>query len=251
MEADEEDDGAKAKELKWMHLLATKKFQNNNFKIIKGDQVNYDWASQSGFREPVIIHDPRGLEMTMPPADLTVRQIAQSVGYSRTVEVLQVSTQAEMTMSMKDWATYFETPAHKRRRIFNVISLEISDSGLGKSIQRPLLTRQLDWVDHVWPKQALSRKRKQSEDESQEFPKVQVYCLMSVKNSYTDFHIDFGGSSVFYHLLRGRKIFYFIRPTRENLCKYKNWSSSVDQSKRFFADEVDECVQVILEAGHT
>lgn len=30
------------------------------------------------------------------------------------------------------------------------------------------------------------------------YPKVQLYCLMSVQGSYTDFHIDFGGSSVWY-----------------------------------------------------
>ena len=31
---------------------------------------------------------------------------------------------------------------------------------------------------------------------------VQKYCLMSVKDSYTDFHVDFGGTSVWYHILR-------------------------------------------------
>lgn len=32
------------------------------------------------------------------------------------------------------------------------------------------------------------------------------YCLMSVKGCYTDFHIDFGGTSVWYHLFKGRKV---------------------------------------------
>lgn len=32
-------------------------------------------------------------------------------------------------------------------------------------------------------------------------PAVQKYCLLSMEGSYTDFHIDFGGSSVWYHLL--------------------------------------------------
>lgn len=32
------------------------------------------------------------------------------------------------------------------------------------------------------------------------------YCLMSVKGCFTDFHIDFGGTSVWYHILRGRKV---------------------------------------------
>lgn len=38
------------------------------------------------------------------------------------------------------------------------------------------------------------------------YPKVQKYCLMSVRGCYTDFHIDFGGTSVWYHVLRGKKV---------------------------------------------
>ena len=33
-------------------------------------------------------------------------------------------------------------------------------------------------------------------------PQVQKYCLMGIKDSYTDFHVDFGGTSVWYHVLR-------------------------------------------------
>lgn len=32
------------------------------------------------------------------------------------------------------------------------------------------------------------------------------YCLMSVKGCYTDFHIDFGGTSVWYHVFKGCKV---------------------------------------------
>lgn len=32
------------------------------------------------------------------------------------------------------------------------------------------------------------------------------YCLMSVKGCFTDFHIDFGGTSVWYHVFKGRKV---------------------------------------------
>ena len=35
---------------------------------------------------------------------------------------------------------------------------------------------------------------------------MQKYCLMSVAGCYTDFHIDFGGTSVWYHLLKGQKV---------------------------------------------
>ena len=32
-------------------------------------------------------------------------------------------------------------------------------------------------------------------------PRVSKYCLLSPAGSYTDFHIDFGGTSVWYHVL--------------------------------------------------
>lgn len=37
-------------------------------------------------------------------------------------------------------------------------------------------------------------------------PQVQYYCLMSQAGSYTDFHVDFGGTSVWYHILKGEKV---------------------------------------------
>ena len=42
------------------------------------------------------------------------------------------------------------------------------------------------------------------------------YCLMSVAGCYTDFHIDLGGTSVWYHILRGQKVFWLVPPTEEN-----------------------------------
>ncbi len=74
---------------------------------------------------------------------------------------------------------------------------------------------------------------------------------MSVEKCYTDFHIDFGGSSVWYHVLKGVKIFWLIPPTDSNLKKYQEWVNSGKQSDVFFADKVDECSVVELKAGQT
>jgi hypothetical protein len=35
---------------------------------------------------------------------------------------------------------------------------------------------------------------------------VLLYALMSPEGAYTDFHVDFGGSSVWYHIVTGRKV---------------------------------------------
>ena len=46
---------------------------------------------------------------------------------------------------------------------------------------------------------------------------------MSVKGCYTDFHIDFGGTSVWYHILKGAKVFWLIPPTPLNIELYEQW----------------------------
>lgn len=74
---------------------------------------------------------------------------------------------------------------------------------------------------------------------------------MSVKGCYTDFHIDFGGTSVWYHILKGEKVFWLIPPTEQNLELYTNWTLSGKQSKIFFGDTVDQCYRVFLYAGNT
>lgn len=62
-------------------------------------------------------------------------------------------------------------------------------------------------MDCVWPRH-LKDAQKESTNALDEmmYPKVQKYCLMSVKGCYTDFHIDFGGTSVWYHILKGGKV---------------------------------------------
>ena len=82
------------------------------------------------------------------------------------------------------------------------------------------------------------------------YPKVQKYCLMSVGGCFTDFHIDFGGSSVWYHVLRGVKIFFLIAPSPENIKRFEKWSRE-SQGSKFFGDSCPGCTMVTLTAGHT
>ena len=69
-----------------------------------------------------------------------------------------------------------------------------SSNRLSKFVTPPLIVRKIDWINIHWPDEIpegcpLTR------------PSVQKYCLMSVKDSYTDFHVDFGGTSVWYHIV--------------------------------------------------
>ena len=74
---------------------------------------------------------------------------------------------------------------------------------------------------------------------------------MSVAGCYTDFHIDLGGTSVWYHILKGRKVFWLIPPTEENLQKFMEWSTSGHQEKTFLGDECTGCQRITLQEGNT
>jgi F-box/leucine-rich repeat protein 10/11 len=73
------------------------------------------------------------------------------------------------------------------------------------------------------------------------YPKVQKYVLMSVAGCYTDFLIDMGGTSVWYHILKGEKVFWLVPPNERNLGAYEKWTLSGSQSSVFLADLVDKC----------
>ena len=68
---------------------------------------------------------------------------------------------------------------------------------------------------------------------------------------WTDFHIDLGGTSVWYHILKGKKIFFLIPPTDENLRHYEEWVLSGKQSQTFFGEMVESCCRIELVAGNT
>jgi hypothetical protein len=46
--------------------------------------------------------------------------------------------------------------------------------------------------------------------ENFERPEVAKYCLISPQSSYTDFHVDFGGSSVWYSVVRVSFVLFYL-----------------------------------------
>jgi JmjC domain, hydroxylase/Jumonji helical domain len=151
------------------------------------------------------------------------------------------------------------------KRKANCSSLEVSSSALGAQVVRPQFVRDLDLIEKIWPRHlrptsstsanpnhaAVVLPTATNTPSNITFPKVSLYCLMSVARSYTDFHIDFGGSSVFYHILRGNKTFLFIEPNAANLRRYEAWCLDSEQGNRFLGSEVKECIRVDLSAGDT
>ncbi|VDK18524.1 unnamed protein product [Anisakis simplex] len=140
----------------------------------------------------------------------SVQSVKNLIGGDRIIEVIEVNCQGSRQMTLTDFIKYYSDPS-KRTVLLNVLSLEFSMSPLGEKVLSPALVREIDWVELYWPPEL--RVVDDSDGDFQPpFPKVQHYCLMSVKDCFTDFHVDFGGTSVWYHILKGKKVIRFTLP---------------------------------------
>ena len=55
-----------------------------------GSEITQDWldSDPTAMTEPIIIEEPDGLGMTMPPSSLTVPEIAATLGHDTPLEVI-------------------------------------------------------------------------------------------------------------------------------------------------------------------
>ncbi|CAH1115324.1 unnamed protein product [Psylliodes chrysocephalus] len=223
---------------------------HNLVKEMHGNELNVAYFQRHGFNTPLLFKEKTGLGLRVPTTNFTINDVRMCVGSRRLLDVMDVNTQKNSEMSMKEWQKYYEDP--EKDKLLNVISLEFSHTKLENYVQSPTVVRQIDWVDCVWPRHL---KESQIEAtnvlEEMKYPKVQKYCLMSVKGCYTDFHVDFGGTSVWYHILKGGKVFWLIPPTEHNLEQYERWVLSGKQSDIFFGDTVEKCARIVLQEGNT
>uniref|UniRef100_A0A672KD59 Lysine-specific demethylase 2B n=1 Tax=Sinocyclocheilus grahami TaxID=75366 RepID=A0A672KD59_SINGR len=232
--------------------LESNSYNSQFVQYMEGKDFTYEYVQREALRTPLIFKAKDGLGIRMPDPAFTVSEIKGLVGSRRAVDVMDVSTQKGSEMSMAQFVRYYETPEDERDKLFNVISLEFSHTKLENLIKRPTVVDLVDWVDNMWPRHL---KQKQTETTNvmseMKYPKVQRYCLMSVKGCFTDFHIDFGGTSVWYHVFKGRKVFWLIPPSPHNLSLYEDWVLSGKQSDIFLGDRSDSCQRVELKQGYT
>uniref|UniRef100_UPI0035901C94 lysine-specific demethylase 2B-like isoform X2 n=1 Tax=Myxine glutinosa TaxID=7769 RepID=UPI0035901C94 len=232
--------------------LRSDRYNANFVRYMKGKDFTYRYVQEEGLRVPLVFESPEGLDIRMPDADFGVNDVKMCVGSRRVVDVMDVMTQKGIEMTMSQWARYYNTPEKEREKLYNVISLEFSHTRLEGLVQRPAVVDQLDWVDAMWPRQLKERQTETTNVIAEmKYPKVQKYCLMSVKGCYTDFHIDFGGTSVWYHILRGGKVFWLVPPSPRNLEVYEGWVLSGKQGDIFLADRADACQRIHLQQGFT
>ncbi|XP_076878503.1 lysine-specific demethylase 2A isoform X2 [Brachyhypopomus gauderio] len=248
--SDDEIEGKRTFDLE--EKIRSKHFDSNLVKVMDGKDFTFEYIQREGLRDPVIFPKSDGLGLQMPDPDFSVSDVKLFVGSRRVIDVMDVTTQKGIEMSMGQWRRYYETPPSEREKLYNVISLEFSHTKLEHLVKRPNAVDVVDWVDNMWPRHLKERQRDSTNAIiDMHYPKVQKYCLMSVKGCFTDFHIDFGGTSVWYHVLRGGKMFWLIPPTPQNLELYENWVLSGKQGDIFLGDKASCCQRIELKQGYT
>ena len=177
-----------------------------------------------------------------------VANVRALIGGRRIVDVMDCRTNQIIEMSLREFERYFY--GKERTRIYDVIALEFSKSRLDPLVHRPLIVDHLDWIDLAWPRHLKFSPMTEKSD-GFNYPKVQKYCLISAAGSFNDFHIGFGGSSLWYHVFRGEKRLWLISPTDSNFELYERWVKSGNQKALFFGDLVSICQCVTLEQSDT
>ena len=224
-------------------MLAGKDLQKFPVERILSGTLTQEWIDCNGLEKPVLIERAEGLGLKLPDSSTSLSDIAGIIGHDFPIKVIGVGEQSEISANIGEYAQYMSsrTSDHK---VLNLISLEVSATRLSSKVQSPTLVREVDWIDKCWP---LDRRARG------DFPQVQKYCLCGMAGSYTDFHVDFGGTSVWYHVLSGQKRFYLVAPTTTNLKAFEQWTCSKSQDAVFFGDIVghENCFQLDLLAGQT
>lgn len=236
--------------------LKQDKFEENRdglIEVLTGRELTVEYMQNSGFTNPIFVARRDDLGIKVPHKDFSMDQVRSMVGSRRTVDYLDCKTQETRGMCMRDWCKYWNT--EPREEILNGISLEFSKTKLDLQVTSPRVVRQIDWIDKAWPRH-LKELQKDSSNALNDmmYPKVQKFVIMSPGGSFMDFHIDFGGTSVWYYLLRGHKVFWLIPPTDANLLLYEKWVKEPAATKTkngFFGDQAEGCCRLDLHAGNT
>jgi hypothetical protein len=140
--------------------------------FVNVEGFNLKYFQTNGFQTPLVFKDKAGLGLRVPSENFKVSDVKACVGSKRIVDVVDVSTQKGLTMTMKDWCQYYENP--QRDRLLNVISLEFSHTKLENYVEAPTVVRQVDWIDTAWPKSLIEAHTESTNlMNKMKYPKVQ------------------------------------------------------------------------------
>ena len=249
-------DKRKEKEIpKWIgrNLLRFPGYVSTEVPSVSASQLTLDWMANGHFNKPMLVTDTT--EQDDMYGMISVEYIRNMLGPNVLLRTIDVNSQNDgPTMTLDEWYTYWvyktqmceanpgvDGNAHVKhgKKLLNVVSLSLANTELEHILQAPQIVQKTDLVRIAWPEDCLP------------IPKAELYALMSPKGCYTDWHVDFGGSSVWYHVISGSKYFALAPPTPHNLKAFAAWASSSKQSSLSLLPYLKDPVLYSLKPGQT
>jgi hypothetical protein len=220
-----------------------------------------DYLLSEGFYRPFIVAGKQGagkgtgkapnnnpFGLLVPPPSFSISDLADVLSPQFPVTCIDTRYQTPQPhiTNLGEWVDYMDEE-RPRGVVNNLISLEYSNTAVEDRVKPPSVVTNISVFHKSWPR---DRKGK---GKGSCAPYVHNYCLSSPEGSYCDFHADFGGSSVFYHVHTGSKTFYLLPPEKQVLEKYELWLVMPNQSDVFFPDllEPSYCTKITVNQGET
>lgn len=142
--------------------LEESEFASHNLvKEMHGSELNVAYFQRYGFNTPLLFKEKTGLGkrrispgsllpssivrflifrgLRVPTSNFSVNDVRMCVGSKRVLDVMDVNTQKNSEMTMKEWQKYYEDP--DKNKLLNVISLEFSHTKLENYVQTPTVVR--------------------------------------------------------------------------------------------------------------
>ncbi|EGT52449.1 hypothetical protein CAEBREN_17097 [Caenorhabditis brenneri] len=211
---------------KWIHLFSQiEKFFDKGDSEIKifPDGRNFE-EDIADFQHVVLFENKEGLELHIPD-DLDFDTVSAYVGTGK-VRLSVICSEdggRHQQLRIGDLVKRFKLPKGKRPHILNILSLESDQAGtkiakkivvpkfvkansLVNRLERVLKERQeqvqaaLEMVQEEEKKKELGDQLSEIERIKDSMPRYQKFLLLSMEDSFTDIHIDFSATSVFYHV---------------------------------------------------
>lgn len=147
-----------AQDSKFTDMLKSKLVPLFPVKKISAEDIR-PLIARSGLEQPLLLDVEESARMggLLPDPNTTLQDVTEVIGPDTPIKIIEVESQAEITdRTLSEFADYLHhrTESHKT---LNMISLEVSATPLSTRVQAPLVVRELDWIDFMWPLERRAR----------------------------------------------------------------------------------------------
>ena len=183
-----------------------------NIKILNEDFLHFDDNGLYSLKFPILIKEHQeqiGIKVNAKfYTNEKYKFIEENIHARREVEIIDVLSQTPMQIKFVDFWKHYQKHCNENiKEIWNCLSLEYSEELLSNHFTEPTIINTVDWSDIC-----------------SNYPVVRKFFIVSWARSYTDWHIDFSGTGVYYHVICGEKWFYLIPPSTLIFKYYFEWN---------------------------